>query len=129
MGQTAMSEASKYNLTGAQFAGGFAETVQGDQIGGDIHNYAPEQKQSLAEAAAEIHQLLQQLDQDYATDTQQGQEVAVQEAIKRIESNPTLKARVIGAIKAAGVEAFKEAVDQPLINVVLAGWGGWQEPK
>jgi hypothetical protein len=122
-----MSEASKYNLSNAQFAGGFAETVQGDQIGGNIHNYA--QQQNLVEAAAEIRQLLQQLDQDYATNTPQGQEAAAQEAIRRIEKNLPLKARMIGALKAAGVEAFKEAVDQPLINVVLAGWEGWQEPK
>ncbi|MFP4124702.1 MAG: pentapeptide repeat-containing protein, partial [Coleofasciculus sp.] len=35
-----MSEASKYDQSHAQFAGGFAETVHGDQIGGTIHNYA-----------------------------------------------------------------------------------------
>ena len=29
----------KYDLRGAQFAGGMAETVQGDQVGGTIHNY------------------------------------------------------------------------------------------
>ena len=33
------SQASKYNLSHAQFAGGFAETVRGDQIGGTINNY------------------------------------------------------------------------------------------
>ncbi|MEM6518925.1 MAG: pentapeptide repeat-containing protein [Cyanobacteria bacterium P01_C01_bin.70] len=33
--------ASKYDLSNAQFAGGFAETVQGDQIGGTINNYGP----------------------------------------------------------------------------------------
>ena len=33
------TEGPKYNLQGAQFAGGFAETVQGDQIGGVINNY------------------------------------------------------------------------------------------
>jgi hypothetical protein len=38
-GDTVMSEASKYDMRGAQFAGGFAETVQGDQIGGIINNY------------------------------------------------------------------------------------------
>ncbi len=39
-----MPEAPKYDLRGAQYAGGFAETVQGDQVGGNIHNYAPDQK-------------------------------------------------------------------------------------
>ena len=36
-----MTEIPKYDLRGAQFAGGFAETVQGDQIGGTINNYGP----------------------------------------------------------------------------------------
>ncbi|MEM8611175.1 MAG: pentapeptide repeat-containing protein [Cyanobacteria bacterium P01_H01_bin.105] len=31
----------KYDMRGAQFAGGFAETVQGDQVGGTINNYGP----------------------------------------------------------------------------------------
>lgn len=35
----ATNQGSKYNLQGAQFAGGFAETVQGNQIGGVINNY------------------------------------------------------------------------------------------
>ncbi|MEM8643177.1 MAG: pentapeptide repeat-containing protein, partial [Cyanobacteria bacterium P01_G01_bin.54] len=42
-GNTTVSEqgsnAPKYDLSNAQFAGGFAETVQGDQIGGTINNY------------------------------------------------------------------------------------------
>ncbi|MEM9136595.1 MAG: pentapeptide repeat-containing protein [Cyanobacteria bacterium P01_F01_bin.42] len=35
------NKSSKYDLSNAQFAGGFAETVQGDQIGGTINNYGP----------------------------------------------------------------------------------------
>jgi hypothetical protein len=35
----ATDQGPKYNLQGAQFAGGFAETVQGNQIGGVINNY------------------------------------------------------------------------------------------
>ncbi|MGF1536209.1 MAG: pentapeptide repeat-containing protein [Elainellaceae cyanobacterium] len=37
-GNNIVSE-SKYNLSHAQFGGGFAETVQGDQTGGTINNY------------------------------------------------------------------------------------------
>ncbi|NEQ29629.1 MAG: hypothetical protein F6K04_01305 [Leptolyngbya sp. SIO4C5] len=33
------NQAPKYDLRGAQFAGSFAETVQGDQLGGTINNY------------------------------------------------------------------------------------------
>ncbi|TVQ06525.1 MAG: hypothetical protein EA368_16830 [Leptolyngbya sp. DLM2.Bin27] len=33
------TQAPRYDLRGAQFAGGFAETVQGDQIGGRVQNF------------------------------------------------------------------------------------------
>ncbi|MBD1877221.1 hypothetical protein H6F75_27440 [Nodosilinea sp. FACHB-131] len=33
------NQAPKYDLRGAQFAGGFAETVQGNQIGGTVQNF------------------------------------------------------------------------------------------
>ncbi len=49
------------------------------------------------------------------------------EALKQIDSNPTLKARVIGALKAGGTEAFKELVDNPLINILVATLEGWQD--
>jgi hypothetical protein len=47
---------SKWNLQNPQIAGGLvdAETVHAHQIGGNITNYTPEQKQNLAEAAVEI---------------------------------------------------------------------------
>jgi uncharacterized protein YjbI with pentapeptide repeats len=40
----ATDQGPKYNLQGAQFAGGFAETVQGDQTGGIINNYGQDTK-------------------------------------------------------------------------------------
>ena len=33
------SQVPKYDLRGAQFAGGFAETIQGNQIGGNVQNF------------------------------------------------------------------------------------------
>ena len=46
------------NFSNAQFAGGFAEIVQGNQIGGSINNQASEIP-SLAEVASEIRNLLE----------------------------------------------------------------------
>ncbi len=48
------------------------------------------------------------------------------EAVDRIESNPTLKTKVINALKAVGTETFKEAVNHPLVNILLATIEGWQ---
>ncbi|NET82057.1 MAG: hypothetical protein F6J94_08930 [Moorea sp. SIO1F2] len=122
---------NKYDLSKAQFAGGFidADKVEAHRIGGDIYNYAPEQKQNLADAAAEIQALLQQLEQSYPTSTTLEKQVVVTEALKCIENNPSLKARVIGALKVGGIEAIKELVDNPLINIFLAAVDGWQEAE
>lgn len=122
---------SNFNLQGAQFAGGLvdAETVNAHQIGGNITNYTPEQKQNLAEAAAEIQQLLKHLEQTYPTTTTSEKMNVVARAVDKIENNPTLKARVIGALKAGGTEAFKELIDNPLINILLASIEGWQDAE
>ncbi|MCL1471704.1 hypothetical protein [Argonema antarcticum] len=119
-----MSEAPKYDQRGAQFAGGFAETVQGDQIGGNIHNYSAQQ--NLAEAAKDIQQLLQQLSESNPTNTPSEKMVVVEKAIKQIEADPTLRERVIGAIKSGSIEAFKELIDHPLVNILVAVLEGWQ---
>ncbi|WP_223269774.1 hypothetical protein [Nostoc sp. 'Peltigera membranacea cyanobiont' 213] len=129
--QKVSNKNSSFNLQGAQFAGGLvnADTVNAHQIGGNITNYNPEQKQNLAEAAAEIQQLLNQLGQTYPTNTPLEKQIAVTEALKQIDSNPTLKARVIGALKAGGTEALKELVDHPLVNILLATLEGWQDAE
>ncbi len=120
---------ANFALKGAQFAGGLvnADTVTAQQIGGNITNYNPQQKQNLAEAAAEIQQLLNQLGQSYPTSTPLEKQIAVTEALKQINSNSTLKARVLGALKAGEAEALKELVDHPLVNILLATLEGWQD--
>ncbi|MBE8990205.1 pentapeptide repeat-containing protein [Nostoc sp. LEGE 12450] len=134
-GDTIMSEGSKkqsnYDLKGAQFGGGLvnADTVNAHQIGGNITNYNPEQKQNLAQAAAEIQQLLNQLSQSYPTATTSEKMTVVAKAVDEIENNPTLKVRVIAALKAGGTEAFKELIDHPLVNILLASIDGWQDAK
>ncbi|WP_179075728.1 hypothetical protein [Nostoc sp. C057] len=129
--QRVSNKSSSFNLQGAQFAGGLvnADTVTADQIGGNITNYNPEQKQNLAQAAADIQQLLNQLGQTYPTNTPLEKQIAVTEALKQIDSNPTLKARVIGALKSGGTEALKELVDHPLVNILLATLEGWQDAE
>lgn len=124
-------KSSTFNLQNAQIAGGIvnADTVHGQHFGGNINNYAPEQKQNLVEAAVEIQQLLEQLEQTYPTNTQQEKQTVVAEAIERINNNPSLKARVVRALKAGSIEAFKELIDHPLVNIFLAGLEGWREAE
>jgi transcriptional regulator with XRE-family HTH domain len=133
--QKAMAENSKktsnYDLRGSQFAGGFvdAETVHAHQIGGGINNYTPEKKKNLAEAAAEIQQLLEQLSQTNPTATELEKLTIVAKAADEIKNNPILKARVINALNAEGTEVLKEAIDHPLINILVAMIQGWTEAE
>jgi hypothetical protein len=126
-----MSQAPKYNynLQNAQFGGGLinAETVNAQEISGNItHNT---QQQNLVQAAAEIQQLLKQLEATNPTTTEIEKLTLVAKAAEEIKQNPNLKARVMGAIKAGGTEAFKEAVDHPLVNILVATIQGWQITK
>ncbi|MGB7444522.1 MAG: pentapeptide repeat-containing protein [Coleofasciculaceae cyanobacterium] len=101
---------TKNDLRGASFAGGFvdADTVYAEQIGGNINNYPAEQKQNLADAAAEIQQLLQQLEQTYPDATEFEKQSALAITLQQeIKQNPTFKARLKNALKEGGIEALK----------------------
>ena len=126
-----MSQGSKQqfnnDLRNTQIAGGLvnADTVSAHQIGGNITNYTQEQKQNLAQAAAEIQQLLFQLSQNNPTTDE-----AVTEAIhQEIRRNPTLKARLQSALKAGGLEALKAIFNHPLFNIPAETVKGWLEAE
>ncbi|MBH8574938.1 pentapeptide repeat-containing protein [Nostocaceae cyanobacterium CENA369] len=105
--------------------GNYNERIERDYIQGNY--YAAGQPQSLAEAAAEIQQLLKQLEQTYPTTTTSQKMVVAAEAINRIESNPTLKRRVINAVKEGGLAAFEKAIDNPAGAFIVNAIKGWQE--
>ncbi len=98
---------------------------KGVKVAGVINE--AEQK-NLAEAAADIQALLVQLSQTNPTQTLSQKAVVAEEAIELIENDPTLKERVVSAIKAMGVEAFMELIDHPVANVLRAGIEGFKEP-
>ena len=86
------------------------------------------QQKTLAETAKEIQELLQQLEKSNPTETTAGQMAVAAQAIEIVENNPTLKQRVIGALKSGGKTAFTEALDHPVANVLVAAFEGWHEP-
>ena len=90
-----------------------------------VNNYSLEQKQSLAEAAVEIQQLLNQLAQ---TNSKSESEIveAVHQEIKR---NPTLKARLLGALKAGGLETLKAIFNHPAVSIPAETVKGWLEAE
>jgi hypothetical protein len=108
------------------------DKVMGDKVGGDkvmgdkiTHYNSP----NLAQAAKEIKALLDQLDQDYDRTTPSGQAMISAKAIESIENNPTLKARVINALKEGGTTALESAIDHPAVKPVVAMLKGFMDAK
>ncbi|MBP0031145.1 hypothetical protein [Roseofilum sp. Guam] len=85
-------------------------------------------KQSLADAALEIQQLLQLLNHSYPDDLPADTQAEIEVAVKGIEKHPELKERVMGALKAGEIEALKELTDNAYVNILVAAWEGFQNP-
>jgi hypothetical protein len=107
-----------------QMSGG--EIKDNAKVGGIINE---SQQKSLAEVAKEIQELLDQLSQTYPTTKTTEKMEVVGKAIDIIEENPSFKSKIIKVLKAFGTESFKEAVDHPLVNILMAGIEAWTEPE
>jgi len=83
-----------------------------------------EQKQTLADAAKEIQQLLKQLDKTNCIATE-----AQKVAYVNDETTPSFKRRVVGALQAGGEDAIEEFLDNPYVNVGKAIVKGWIKPE
>ncbi|MEG5041034.1 MULTISPECIES: hypothetical protein [unclassified Microcoleus] len=97
---------------------GYSEKVEAEQIGGTINNYSPEQKQTLAEAAKEVQELLDQLSETYPTKTVAEKSAVAAKAIEEIEKKPDVKGKVLKALKAGGVAALMELTNNPVVKIL-----------
>jgi tRNA G26 N,N-dimethylase Trm1 len=111
----------------------FNQTVSGSVYIGDVsqNNYnnnsfvqQSEQKQTLADAAKEIQQLLKQLEQTNPTATDAEKIAHVND-----ETTPSFKRRAVGALQAGGEAAIEEFLDNPYVNVGKAIVKGWMKPE
>ncbi|MGK7899225.1 MAG: hypothetical protein AB4372_37820 [Xenococcus sp. (in: cyanobacteria)] len=112
-------------------SGDYRETHVTDQatyVEGDYYNN-PEQKQSLAEVAAEIQKLLEQLDKNYSSDTTTGKMKIATEVVEHIDSDPTLTDRIISALQAGSVSALDSLLDHPAASFVIGALEDWQQSK
>ncbi|OUC12470.1 MAG: hypothetical protein B0A82_22225 [Alkalinema sp. CACIAM 70d] len=98
---------------------------KGDNIAGNKTLNQFNNSPNLAQAARDIKELLDQLSKDYPSDTVAGQAMIGAKAIEQIEKNPTLRQRVVNALKEAGSTALEEAVDHPAVKIVVAGTKGF----
>jgi hypothetical protein len=98
--------------------------VAGDKIGTQINN-----AQNLAKAVIEVQALLDNLAETYNPNTETGQAKIGKDAIESIEQNPTLKGKIINAIKESSYTALEEAVDRPAVKILMAAFKGFTEGK
>lgn len=98
---------------------------KGDNIARDKITNKFNTSPSLAEAARDIKELLDQISSDYPNNTFAGQAMIGAKAIEQIEKNPTLRQRVVNALREAGATALEEAIDHPAIRIVVAGTKGF----
>ena len=114
---------------GSSFVSGHVDGDVISKVENSFNTYSQEQKQNLAEAAAEIQELLVQLEKSYPTDTTPGKMVVATEAIKQIDSNPKLHKRVLSALKAGGVQALGQFLNHPAASFVIGALEDWQKSK
>lgn len=101
----------------------------GDNVAGDKNTTYNYNQQDLAQAAQDIKALLDQLSKDYDTTNPTGQMMVGAKAIETVSNSPTLRNRVVGALKGAGEEALEQAIQHPAAKIFVAGAKGFLEPS
>lgn len=119
----------KIDQSQASIGVGYTKSINAQQIGGTIHNSSPEPKQNLAEAAAEIQKLLEQLAENYPTETLTQKATVAEEALQIIENDPTFKQRVVSAMEGMTVEALMQLLNHPVANIMREGIERFREPN
>jgi internalin A len=98
---------------------GFGDNIAGDKVMRDKIGTQISNSQDLAKAAKDIKALLDQLSQEYSSTAMVGAK-----AIEEVERNPTLKTRIINALKEGGTTALEKLVDHPAVSIIVAAVKG-----
>lgn len=114
------------NSRNIQIINGYYVDNEGNKISHDTSN----QNQIVIETAAEIQKLLNHISKTHSTNTTQEKMVIAAEVVDEIENTPTLKERVVSAVKAGGIVAFENILTHPAAAITVAALSGWQsEPE
>jgi hypothetical protein len=101
--------------------------VAGNVAGNQIINV---QQQSITSAAMEIQALLTQLAKDHPEGSlEEKQTLAKMELKRKIKVDPTLKDRLLNAIKSGGIETVKVLTNNPFVSIPLETVKGWLEAE
>ncbi|MEA5532792.1 COR domain-containing protein [Crocosphaera sp. XPORK-15E] len=124
-GDKVMTEQQNNDFRGASLGGGFA----GKNYTGNVYNNTQEQKQNLAEAAAQIQQLLKQLETSYPTDTFNGKVALANQIVEEINNDLPLSKRILSALQAGGVQALDSLLDHPAASFVIGALEDWKDTQ
>ncbi|MEG4944126.1 AbiTii domain-containing protein [Microcoleus sp. F4-D5] len=118
------SESFSNDLRGANVAN-FANEVSGNaRQQANQHIHLSESRRTLAEAAEELQQILNQLEQTNPTATESEKVAYVND-----ETTPSFKRRVAGALQASGETAIDEFIlENKYLKVVKSAIKGWLQP-
>ncbi|MGK7919030.1 MAG: pentapeptide repeat-containing protein [Trichodesmium sp.] len=114
------NKGGNYGVVGSQ------GDIKDSKIAGTIYE---SQEQNLAQAAKDIQELLEQLDETYPSDTTTGKMKIATEVITQIDNNSTKAERIFSAIKAGGVSAVEQLLNHPASSFVIAALEDWQKTK
>lgn len=101
----------------------------GDNVGRDKVTHNIYNNQEIQQTSQEINVLLSTISQNYEPNTPAGQMMIGAKAIEIVDKDPTLKKRVIGALKSAGEEALEQMIEHPAAKVFIAGAKGFIDPE
>ena len=89
-----------------------------DIIVRSINSITYEEQKTLAEAAAEVQELLDQLSQRYPTTTVAEKINVATKTMEEIEKKPNTKIKIVKALKAGGIAALIELTNNPVVKIL-----------
>jgi uncharacterized protein YjbI with pentapeptide repeats len=114
------------NNSGNMGIGSNKGEIKDSKIAGTINEAA---NPSLADAAAEIRDLLTELEKSYPANTTTEKMVIATKAIERIEADPAWQQRTVNALKSGGIAALEKAIDNPIGAFLKGAFEGWNNEK
>ena len=108
--------------------------ISGGEIKDDVivaGEYNEAEKQNLAQAAAEIQNLLKQLETTYDTNTFNGKVAIANKIVEEINNNPQLNQtqRILSALKTGSIQALDSFLDHPAATFIIAALEDWKNTR
>jgi hypothetical protein len=123
-----MTEINIGNMTGSNLVTG---VVIGDVSATEnsINNNSMNQ-QIIEDAIQEIKTLIDRLEKDsVSSNTTAGKMRVAAELIKEIDQNPSIRQKIVKAIKVGGIKAIEQALNHPAPSFVIGALEAWHKDK